>query len=314
MIDKLEMFIVLANERHFGRAAQAHGVTQPTLSAAIRQLESELGVQLVRRGARFQGLTEEGERVLDWARRIVSDTRQMREEMRTRRKGLGGTLRLGVIPTALPMVADLARPFLDRHPNVRLQVLSRSSVEILAEMEALQLDAGISYLDNEPLGRVITIPFHTERYRLLMRQDHPLAAADHVDWTGLGGLRLGLLVDSMQNRRIIDQRLARAGIRVEAMLESNSLLALVGQVLTGDWVTIVTEEAAAMFATRAELVALPILDGPEAGQAYQVGLIAPWREPHTPLLAALLEAGSRLARQRGDDAARRRQGPIGVMP
>ena len=314
MIDKLEMFIALANERHFGRAAQTHGVTQPTLSAAIRQLESELGVQLVRRGARFQGLTEEGERVLDWARRIVADSRQMRDEMRARRKGLGGTLRLGVIPTALPMVADLASPFLARHPNVRLQILSRSSVEILAEIEALQLDAGISYLDNEPLGRVITIPFYTERYRLLMRRDHPLADKERVDWAGLGGLRLGLLVGSMQNRRIIDQRLARAGIRVEAMLESNSLLALVGQVLTGDWATIVTEEAAAMFATRAELVALPILDGPEAGQAYQVGLIAPWREPHTPLLAALLEAGSRLARQRGDDAARRRQGPIGVMP
>lgn len=299
MIDKLEMFIALANERHFGRAAQAHGVTQPTLSAAIRQLEGELGVQLVSRAARFQGLTPEGERVLDWARRIVSDARQMRDEMRARRKGLSGTLRLGVIPTALPMVADLASPFLERHPNVRLQILSRTSVEILAEMEALQLDAGISYLDNEPLGRVSTVPFYTERYRLLLRQDHPLADAGSVEWAALGRLRLGLLVGSMQNRRIIDQRLARAGVRVEAMLESNSLLALVGQVLAGDWATVVTEEAAAMFAGRADLVALLISETPGAeGPAHQVGLIAPWREPHTPLLAALLDAATRLARHR----------------
>ncbi|MCC5989596.1 MAG: LysR family transcriptional regulator [Pararhodobacter sp.] len=304
MIEKLEMFIALANERHFGRAAQAHGVTQPTLSAAIRQLEGDLGVQLVSRGARFQGLTPEGERVLDWARRIVSDTRQMREEMRARRKGLGGTLRLGVIPTALPMVADLAGPFLERHPNVRLQILSRTSVEILAEMEALQIHAGISYLDNEPLGRVSTVPFYTERYRLLLRHDHPLAGAGRVAWEAVGGLRLGLLVGSMQNRRIIDQRLARAGVRVEAMLESNSLLALVGQVLAGGWATVLTEEAAAMFGGRADLVALPIVESGSEVPAHQVGLIAPWREPHTPLLAALLDEATRLARRRGGQAGR----------
>ncbi|MCC6002671.1 MAG: LysR family transcriptional regulator [Pararhodobacter sp.] len=304
MIDKLEMFIALANERHFGRAAVAHGVTQPTLSAAIRQLEGELGVQLVARGARFQGLTPEGERVLDWARRIVTDTRQMSEEMRARRKGLGGTLRLGVIPTALPMVADLAGPFLARHPNVQLQVLSRTSVEILAEMDSLQLEAGITYLDNEPLGRVSTVALYTERYRLLLRRDHLLAGAGSVDWAALRGLRLGLLVGSMQNRRIIDQRLARAGVRVQATLESNSLLALVGQVLTGGWATVVTDEAAALFGARADLVALPIEDGAAAEgaemglTAHQVGLIAPWRETHTPLLAALLAEAARLARRR----------------
>lgn len=303
MIDKLEMFIALANERHFGRAAQAHGVTQPTLSAAIRQLEGELGVQLVARGARFQGLTPEGERVLDWARRIVTDTRQMRHEMRARRKGLGGTLRLGVIPTALPMVADLAGPFLARHPNVQLQVLSRTSVEILAEMDSLQLDAGISYLDNEPLGRVSTVPLYTERYRLLLRHDHPLAVKRSVEWGALDGLRLGLLVGSMQNRRIIDQRLARAGVRVQAALESNSLLALVGQVLAGGWATVVTDEAAALFGARADLVALPIDDGAALAKgadvpSHEVGLVAPWRETHTPLLAALLDEAARLARRR----------------
>ena len=69
MIDKLEMFIALANERHFGRAAEVCRVTQPSLSSAIRQLEDQLGVQLVFRGSRFQGLTPEGQRVLDLARR-----------------------------------------------------------------------------------------------------------------------------------------------------------------------------------------------------------------------------------------------------
>jgi DNA-binding transcriptional LysR family regulator len=300
MLDRLEMFIALANERHFGRAAEAHGVTQPTLSAAIRALEGELGVQLVLRGARFQGLTPEGERVLDWARRILADTRQMRAEMRARRKGLTGRLRLGVIPTALPMVAELVTPFLRRHPNLSLQILSRTSIEILEEMQSLQIDAGVTYLDNEPLGRVTTVPLYRESYRLLLRHDHPLAGARRVSWTDLAGLRLCLLIGSMQNRRIIDRHLADAGVSVQAAVESNSLLALVAQVLSGDWATVVTEQAARMFGNRPDLVALRIdpLPGTEPRPAPQVGLIAAWRETHTPVLAALIEAAERLTGRR----------------
>lgn len=73
MIGKLEMFIALAKERHFGRAAESLGVTQPTLSTGIRQLEDQLGVKLVKRGSRFGGLTPEGQSALIWARRIVGD-------------------------------------------------------------------------------------------------------------------------------------------------------------------------------------------------------------------------------------------------
>src|SRR5687767_15187804 len=75
MIDKLDFILALARERHFGRAAEACGVTQPTLSAGVKQLEEQMGVLLVNRGSRFQGFTPEGERVLEWARRIVGDTR-----------------------------------------------------------------------------------------------------------------------------------------------------------------------------------------------------------------------------------------------
>src|ERR1700742_4593454 len=82
LIDKLEFLLALARERHFGRAAEACGVTQPTLSAGIKQLEDALGVLLVNRSGRFLGLTAEGERVLDWAKRIVGDARAMRQEVR----------------------------------------------------------------------------------------------------------------------------------------------------------------------------------------------------------------------------------------
>ena len=101
MIDKLEFILALAREKHFGHAAEACGVTQPTLSAGVKQLEEQMGVLLVNRGSRFQGFTPEGQRVLEWARRIVGDSRTMREEINSLKLGLSGRLRLAAIPTAL---------------------------------------------------------------------------------------------------------------------------------------------------------------------------------------------------------------------
>ena len=292
MIDKLEMFIALANEGHFGRAAEACGVTQPSLSSAIKQLEGELGVQLVWRGSRFQGLTPEGQRVLDRARRIVGDARALRDEVRASRQGLAGNLRIGVIPTALPMVADLTTPFTRRHPNVRVTILSRTSAEILTGIERLDLDAGITYLDNEPLGRVTQVPLYSEFYRLICVPGAPLADRDRVTWGELSGLPLCLLTSDMQNRRIVNLHLAEAGVTAAPMVESNSTITLLTHVMTGEWASILPKKLADLFARSGGLRAIPIV-APEA--EHLVGLIAAHREPHTPLIAALLDAGRRVA-------------------
>ena len=290
MIDKLEMFIALARERHFGRAAEACRVTQPTLSSAIRQLEDQLGVQLVFRGSRFQGLTPEGQRVLDWALRIVGDMRALKDEMRSVRAGLSGNLRIGVIPTALPMVAELTEPFTAKHPNVRVTLLSRTSAEILAGIDTLELDAGITYLDNEPLGRVAQVPLYTEFYRFLCAPGTPLAARARVTWAEVASEPLCLLTADMQNRRIVHTHLATAGAQAVAMVESNSAIALIAHVLTGQWASVVPMRLAGMFA-QGRLVSIPIVD-PEA--EHLIGLIAARRDPQTPVLAALLEEAGRL--------------------
>ena len=297
MIDKLEMFIALAREEHFGRAAQAVGVTQPTLSAAIKQLEDRLGVMLVWRGSRFQGLTPEGQRVLEWARQIVGDARTMREEMRAARLGLSGNLRLAVIPTALAVVSDLTAGFTVNHPGVRFTVLSRTSAEILTMLENLQIDAGVTYLENEPLGRVTTVPIYAERYVLVVRADHPLAGQAGVDWAALTDLPLGLLTPDRQNRRIINSHLAEAGVEVTPKVEASSTIVLISHVLQANWATILPLRAAEIFLKAGDLAAVP-LTGNDASHA--VGLIAPYREPHTPVLAALLAQAQNVAQSISD--------------
>lgn len=293
MIDKLEMFIALANERHFGRAAEVCGVTQPTLSSAIRQLEDQLGVQLVFRGSRFQGLTPEGQRVLDWGRRIVGDMRALKDEMRTVRSGLSGNLRIGVIPTALPMVAQLTGPFTAKHPNVRVSILSRTSTEILTGIESLDLDAGITYLDNEPLGRVAQVPLYAEFYRLLCAPGSQLADRDQVTWAEVADQPLCLLTGDMQNRRIVNQHLAEAGAAITPQIESNSTIALTSHVLTGRWSSIVPRQLAQMFTAGGQLRAIPIV-APEV--EHLVGLITARRDPLTPVLAALIGEAERFAK------------------
>jgi len=292
MINKLEMFIAVAREEHFGRAAERLGIAQPTLSAGIKQLEDTLGVQLIFRGARYGGLTPEGQRALDWARRLVGDARAFREEMRVSRHGLSGHLRLAVIPTALTWAARLSATFTARHPKARFTILSRTSAEILTMLENLEIDAGISYLDNEPLGRVTTAPLYTERFTLVARADHPLADKPQVAWQDLNGARLCLLTSDMQNRRILNQCLMRAGVAPDAAVESNSTVVLAAHVAAGQWVTVLPSDMARFLAGGADLVVRPI-----AGRqgAHSVGLVAPFREPRTPVLDALLTEAGRVA-------------------
>ena len=197
MIDKLEMFIALAREKHFGRAAEECNVTQPTLSAAVKQLEDQLGVMLVRRGSRYQGLTAEGERVLDWARRIVGDARSMREEMRAVRLGLTGHIRIAVIPTALTMVRDLTALFCEENPNITLSVVSRASNQILSLLENLEIDVGITYLDREPLGKVASVPLYRERYCLVAADDRLIENRKSITWKEVSALPLCLLTPDM---------------------------------------------------------------------------------------------------------------------
>src|ERR1700677_5318887 len=167
MIDRLEFIIALARESHFGRAAEACGVSQPTLSGGIKYLEDTFGVLLVNRGSRFQGFTPEGERVLEWARRIVGDARAMRQDIDALKRGLAGHLRIAAIPTALAMSAMLTTPYRAKHPEVRFTILSRTSIQVLSMLENLEVDAGLTYVDNEPVGHVDTVPLYHEEYRFL---------------------------------------------------------------------------------------------------------------------------------------------------
>jgi DNA-binding transcriptional LysR family regulator len=297
LIDKLAFLVALSREKHFGRAAEACGVTQPTLSAGLKQLETSLGVLLVHRSGRFGGFTPEGERVLEWARRIVADARAMQDEVRAGRLGLSGHLRLAVVPTATPVIARLTTPLRQKHPDVTFSVRSCASLEVLSMMENLEADAGVTYVGNEPLGRVRTWPLFEERYRLLIARSADMGAREVVDWADVARCPLALLTTDMQNRRIIERRLRRAGADFSPVLESNSMVVLMSHVRTGLWATVLPALMAETLAQDGSGVPVSSIPIREVDASPVIGLVYPNREPLLPLTAALLTETRRVFAQ-----------------
>lgn len=290
LIRQLRYLTALARERHFARAAEACNITQPTLSAALKQLEDTLGVLVVERGRRFVGFTPEGEAVLAWARRVLADYESLGQELGEMKDGVVGVLRIGAIPVTLPVVDLLIQPFTAAHPRARTTVLSLTSVEIQRGLDEFDLDVGLTYLDNEPLKRVRTLPLYDEAYRLLTPAEGPFAGRTSVSWAEAASLPLCLLTQNMQNRRILDMHFREAGVSVQPVLETNSLLALLSVLRGRGWSTVLPRTSLSMLNEPEGLETFP-LDGPQV--FHQVGLVASERDPLPPLARALFEIAGR---------------------
>ena len=182
VLRQLEYLAALAREKHFGRAADACHVSQPTLSAAIRLLEDDLGAPIVERGHRYVGLTPQGQVALEHAHRILAEVENLRRGLDEIDKGLTGRLRIGAIPTALPIVSQLTGPFFARFPGVTVAVFSMNSQEIDRGIEEFELDVGLTYLDAEPIAHVKTKPLYVEDYLFLTPATGALAGRSQVTW------------------------------------------------------------------------------------------------------------------------------------
>ena len=298
IIRHLQYLTALARERHFARAAAACNATQPTLSAGIKQLEESLGVLLVERGQRYVGLTPEGERTLAWAQRVLGDFDGLKQELSEMREGLTGLLRIGAIPVALPLIALLTTPFSGLHKQTRILAVSQTSIDIQRGLDDFSLDIGLTYLDNEPLARVRTLPLYQERYVLLTRSESEFSGRKSVAWAEAATLALCLLTPDMQNRRILDLHFHQAGAEVHAVVETNSLITLWSHLRLGGLSTVVPESFLLLLGKLDGLVAFPLTD-PDA--SHLIGIVASDRDPLPPIAHALLSVAGKLDLQAAID-------------
>ncbi len=283
----LGYFVTLAREGHFGRAAACCHVTQSTLSAAIRQLEKEIGVPLIERDKRFKGFTAEGRILLDWAKRVVLERDVLDQRIGLMRGELSGEIAIGVIPTALPTISLLTTPLNLVHPKVTLRILSRTSNEILRLLDEFVLDVGITYLDNEPVHGYEIFPLYAEHYILLTPSEGPFKGRDSVTWREAADTPLCLLDADMQNRRILNAIFASVGCTPNAHTETNSMMALCSHIRTGVWSSVLPDNFLWVFGTPPGMLALPLV---EPDRTLAVGVVVRRQDPRPPVVDAFLKA------------------------
>jgi LysR family hydrogen peroxide-inducible transcriptional activator len=191
----LKYLVALADHAHFGRAAAACFVSQPTLSTQVMKLEDELGVALVERAPRKVMLTPVGREVADRARRIVAEVEQMREVARRSQDPEAGTVRLGLFPTLGPYLLPHVVPRIrKRFPRLKLLLIEEKSSGIIAGLRSGRLDAGL-----------LALPVHDEQlhaeflfeepFLLAVPEAHPLANRESLSLEELSREQLLLLED-----------------------------------------------------------------------------------------------------------------------
>lgn len=191
----LKYLVALADHKHFGRAAAACFISQPTLSTQIRKLEEELGIALVERAPRRVMLTPAGRDVAERARRIVADVEEMKEAARRSRKPEAGTVRLGIFPTLAPYLLPHVVPRVrQRFPQLELLLVEEKTETILRQLREGRLDAGVLALPLHDDQLHVEFLFE-EPFVLAVPEHHPLADGHALTMQSLSNEHLLLLDD-----------------------------------------------------------------------------------------------------------------------
>jgi len=241
----LRYLVALADERHFGRAAERCFVSQPTLSAQIRKLEEYLGVPLVERQPKRVSLTEAGAKIVERARRALQEADAIVELAKMDRDPLAGALKLALIPTVGPyLLPHVAGPLRRALPRLKLMLYEYQTGPLLEKLRDGELDLGILALPI-PLDGMETATLYDEPFTVAMPANHPLAERDRVRLEDLRGETLLLLEDGHCLRDQALEVCSRIRLNQEQDYRATSLETLRQMVAAGHGITLLPELAAA---------------------------------------------------------------------
>ncbi|MEM9603728.1 MAG: LysR family transcriptional regulator [Pseudomonadota bacterium] len=280
----LEFLTALARRKHFARAAEDCGVSQPAFSMRLRKIEDNLSVALVKRGNRFQGFTAEGEALLRRAYKIMDDLKSIEQDIRSAQGDIAGSLAIGAIPTAVVYAVKAIKALQSRHPNLAVTLHTATALGVQHGVDTGQFDAGFIYSDALSNTLHCIDPLYQERYLLLAHEDLLKATSDTVTWAEAATIPLCLLAPGMQNRQIIDKVFRDQGLSPKVTVESSGFFASVALAREGAHATIVPEHLGGTFARMTSLTARALV-APELDMA--VCLMTRARELGAPAVDAL---------------------------
>lgn len=232
----LKYFIAVAEELHFGRAAQRLHIAQPPLSQQIRQLEDELGTKLFERTSRKVALTSEGEVFLEEARKVLAGLGRAVERVRGMAHGDQGALAVGFVgPAALSLLPEVVREFRQRSPDIHLDLTTASTREQFRMLRAGRIDVAFMRLFGQETQGYRTRLFLREPYMLAVPEDHRFAGRGSVRLEDLKGEPMIFYPRHLQPQ-LFDALIGcfqRAGVSPDIVQESNTEQSTIALVAAG---------------------------------------------------------------------------------
>jgi LysR family hydrogen peroxide-inducible transcriptional activator len=260
-LQQLRFLVALADELHFGHAAESCHVTQSTLSNGIKELEAILGVSLAERSKRSVLLTPVGGEIADRARQLLADATDLVEAAKRHSGAFRGDLRLGAIPTVGPFLVPKVMPRVRAaFPDLRFYFREELTESLIAGLKAGRLDAILIALPFAIEG-LETLELFDDNYQLATPLDHKLANRDAVTGSDLGGEKLLLLEKGHCLQRHALSAFPEAHATQDDSFAATSLVTLVSMVAEGLGITLLPQLAIDAGVTRGNRLALAPLVG-----------------------------------------------------
>ena len=279
IVRNFEYLLSLNKERHFARAAAACRVSQPTLSAGIKQLEEDMDVLIVKRGQRFEGFTPEGQRVLAWAQQMQEDCNRLKLELHgLRDQGMQGPFRLGMLPATSALASVLSVAFTEKYPKLQISIETTDAMRLPQALRQGELDVALTYLDEAAGEGLDAYALYRERMFLFTRAD--TGEGRRVAWADVLALPLCLLRSAVP--RAAEAQLEKA-VKV---VYTDSAAVLAAHVATGRWSTVLPQSQATLLTKAPGLRALAVAT--PGGQA-NVGFVTVKSDPLPAAVHALME-------------------------
>jgi DNA-binding transcriptional LysR family regulator len=279
IIRNFEYLLALNKEKHFARAAAACRVSQPTLSAGIKQLEEDMDVLIVKRGQRFEGFTREGERVLAWAQQMMDDCSRLKQELHELRDtGMQGPFRLGMLPATSALASLLSVTFAERFPALQISMETADPEHLLKRLRQGEMDIALMHLD-QPAGEGLDA-YALYRERLFLFTTAATGNGRRISWADVTALPLCLLRSAMPRAAEVQLE------KVAKVIHTDSPAVLAAHVASGRWSTVLPQSLAGTLPQTTSLHAIAIA---KPAEQINVGFVTAKSDPLPAAVHALME-------------------------
>ena len=218
---QLKYFVKVAETLNFSEAAKVLNVTQSTLSQQVKQLETEIGTQLLLRSSHSVALTEAGNELLPLARQTLHKAQLCTERINDLNNLLTGTLNIGVTYSFSPILTETLMEFMKKYPRVKLNIYYKPMVELMAMLEARAVDFVLAFRPSESMPVIESHMLFDNHLAVIVKESHPLAGLDSVSLADIGKFNLALPSKGLQARNAFDTYLAAHPAPLNIRIELN---------------------------------------------------------------------------------------------